>query len=131
MNPFDEIQVDSKSFAYLDLIGQDKWISWSPVRTGWTDVGTPTVTGRFKVSGKQCFFQVKVVPSTSIATTAGTSYIALPITAKGFGGDVTMFNATTNIAVGSGGVDATNSRAHVPTQAASGNTFAIAGWYEI
>ena len=129
MNPFDEIQVDSKSFAYLDLIGQDKWISWSPVRTGWTDVGTPTVTGRFRVSGKQCFFQVKVVPSTSIATTAGTSYIALPIPAKGFGGDVTMFNATTNIAVGSGGV--TNSRAHVPTQAANGNTFVIAGWHEI
>ena len=131
MNPFDEIVVDAKSFSYLDLIGQDKWIAWSPVRTGWTDVGTPTVTGKFRVVGKQCFFQVKVVPSTSIATTAGTSYIALPMPAKGFSGMVTMFNTTTNVSVGAGGVDVTNSRAHVPSQVASGNTFTLCGNYEI
>lgn len=130
-NPFDNTDISQQSFAYADLTGSDAWSPWTPIRTGWTDVGTPTVTGRFKVVGKQCFIQVKVVPSTSIATTAGTSYIALPIAAKGFSGAVAMYNATTNIIVGMSGIDVTNSRAHLPTQGASGNTFAIFGQYEI
>ena len=119
------------SFAYRDFIGQDSWISWTPVRTGWTDVGTPTVTGRYRVVGRQCFFQVQVIPGTTVATTAGTSYVALPITAMGLSGNASMMNITTLIATGLCAIDVTNSRVYVPTQAASGNTLTIAGWYEI
>lgn len=131
MNPFDDIVIDEVSQSYLDLRGIDRWLPWTVMRTGWTDVGTPTVTGRHHLAGKVCHWQVSVVPSTSIATTAGTSYIALPMMARGLSGIVIMFNATTNIAVGVGGIDVTNSRAYLPTQAASGNTFTIAGYHEI
>ena len=126
-----EEQPDKSSFSYRDLLGQDIWSSWTVSRTGWTDTGTPTVSGRFRVVGKQCFFQVKVVPATDVATTAGTSYISLPVTATGLGGEGSMQNLSTNIAVGVCVIDATNGRVYVPTQGASANTFLIAGWYEV
>jgi hypothetical protein len=132
VNQLDDTQLDLASFAYADLTGGDKWDnSWAPTRTGWTDVGTPTVSGRFKIVGKQAFFQVKVVPATSIATTAGASYIPLPKAAKGLSGMATMSNSTTNIAVGLCHIDVANSRCYVPSQAASGNVFNLCGAYEI
>jgi hypothetical protein len=130
MNPFDDKDLNEPGFAYRDLLGLDRWYSWKPVRTSWTDVGTPTVTGYFHIVGKQVFFQIKVVPSTSVATTAGTSYVSLPIQAKGFG-EGSMQNRTTNIVIGSCVIDETNSRVYVPSLAASGNTVNIAGWYQI
>lgn len=124
--------IDQGSFTAGDIIGQDTWVPWTPVRTGWTDVGTSTVTGRYHVIGRQCFFVVRVVPGTSVATTAGTSYIGLPLTASGIGGNGgSMENRTSNIAVGSCVLDSTNSRVYVPTQVATGNTLTISGWYEV
>lgn len=132
MNQFDDIPLAEQSFAWADLTGRDKWqTTWTPVDTGWTKVGTATFTGRFKVVGKQCIFQVKVAPGTTVATVAGTSYIACAIAAAGLAGDVKMFNATTNVGVGIGGIDVANSRIHVPTIAATGNTLTIDGWHEI
>ena len=120
------------SFAYRDLLGQDRWQdTWTPTRTSWTDVGTPTVTARFRVVGRQCFVQARVVPGTTVATTAGTSYVDLPIAAAGIGGCFAMTNRTTNVAVGLCSVDVTNSRVYVPAQVATGNTLEIAGWYEV
>lgn len=130
MNVLDDLDLSRHSFAYRDLLGVDKWDIWVPVRTGWTDVGTPTVTARFKTVGRQCFFQIKVVPGTTVATTAGTSYVALPLPAKGIGGDASMVNLTTLVAVGTCAIDVATSRVYVPTQAASGNTLTICGWYE-
>ena len=94
-------------------------------------VGTPTYTGRYRIVGRQCFFQVTLVATTSIASTAGTHYVTLPITAGGLGGVATMTNDTTNIAVGVCHLDVATSRAYLPTQAASANTFIVAGWFEI
>ena len=127
----DDPSINQQGFAYADLLGLDKWGAWTPTRTSWTDVGTPTVTALFRAVGRQCFFQIKVVPSTSVATTAGTSYVSLPIAANGIGGDASMVNRTSNVAVGSCVIDETNSRLYVPTQAASGNTFTLSGWYQI
>lgn len=125
-------QLAPQSWAYQNLLGIDRWdSSWVPSRTGWTDVGTPTVTARTRIIGRLCEAQVKVVPATSIATTAGTSYIALPVTAAGLSGIGVMTNLTTNVAVGVCHVDVANSRVYVPTQAASGNTFTIFVSYEI
>jgi hypothetical protein len=42
-----------------------------------------------------------------------------------------MTNDTTNIAVGVCHIDHATSRCYLPAQAASGNTFTLAGWYEI
>lgn len=129
---WDELpSVDKRSFSYADIRGQDKWSTWSPTRTGWTDVGTPTVSGRFRVVGRQCFFEVQVVPATSVATTAGTSYFSLPIAAAGIAGTATMMNVSTLVGVGVCAIDVTNSRCYVPTQAATANTLTVAGWYEI
>ena len=122
--------VKQESFSYLDLIGQDRWIAFTPIRSGWTDVGVPVVTARFRVVGRQCFFQIEVVPSTSVATVAGTSYVELPITALGLSGDGSMVNATTLVAIGNCAFDIANSRVYVPAQIATGNTLLIGGWYE-
>jgi hypothetical protein len=129
-NDFDDMPVDRRSFAYRDLLSQDRWESFT-VSASLTVVGTPTYSGRFRVVGRQCFFQVSAVSTTSIATTAGTSYFALPMTANGIGGVATMTNDTTNIAVGVCHVDVSTSRVYPPTQGASGNTFVVAGWYEV
>ena len=57
--------------------------------------------------------------------------MTLPITSKGIAGEATMANLTTAVAVGSAVIDATNSRCYLPSQSASGNTFSLAGWYEV
>jgi len=80
--------------------------------------------------GKMCFWQIKS-SGTSLATTAGTSYIDLPVTAKGYGGSGQMSNDTGNTPVGTGHVDVANSRFYPPTQGASGNTFIFSGWNEV
>lgn len=119
------------SFVDREGNGRDKWESYDPTRTGWTDVGTPTVAGRWQRRGRLVLVSIKVTPSTSVATTAGTSYVSLPVTADGYGGGFTMVNLSTNIAVGVCVVDAANSRVYVPTLAATANTLMINGYYEV
>ena len=130
MNDFDGLQIDRRSFAYRDLLSLDQWDTFT-VSASITVVGTPTYSGRYRIVGKQVFFQISAVATTSIATTAGTSYFALPIAAKEIGGMATMTNDTTNVAVGVCHVDVATSRVYPPTQGASANTFNVAGWYEI
>ena len=114
------------------LFPQRTWASWTPTRTGWTDVGSPTVTARYCQIGAVVFFQVKVVPSTTIATVAGTSYINLPVTALagGITGDASMTDLTTLLAIGDCVIDTANSRCYVPAKAATGDTVNIGGWFE-
>jgi len=132
-NAFDGVLVNADSFAYRDLTQQDKWNEFTPTFTGLTVVGATTYKGRFRFVGKQCHFQVSLVAATSIASTAGTTYLTLPVNANAgsLTGIATMTNATTNIAVGSCHISVSNSRCYLPTQSASGNTFTIAGSYEI
>lgn len=108
------------------------WTSFTTTRTGWTDVGAPTVTARYCQVRNVVFFQVKVVPATTTATVAGTSYVSLPTSAGGssIGGDGSMMNITTLVGVGNVVIDTTNSRCYVPTQGATANTLTISGWYE-
>lgn len=131
MNRFDDVDIDRRSFSYIDLLGQDKWVEFTPVFGSLTVVGATSYSGRLKVIGAECRFQVKLSAATSIASTAGTDYLNLPFTAKGYSGISVMTNDTTNIAVGVCHVDVTNSRCYLPTQAASANTFTIAGSFEI
>ena len=124
-------RLDETSFAFLDITSQDAWKTWTPVFGSLTVVGATSYTGRYHIEGKVLRFQVRFSAVTSIASTAGTDYLNLPIASKGIGGMAVMTNATTNIAVGVCHIDATNSRAYLPTQGASANTFNLAGWYEI
>lgn len=130
MNALDDQPVDRKSFAWRDLLGIDRWDSFT-VSASLTLVGDATYTGRYRFVGKQCFFQVTMVAATSIASTAGTHYVTLPVTAQGLTGSAVMTNDTTNIAVGTCHIDVATSRCYVPTLVATGNTLTICGWYEV
>lgn len=119
-----------ETFSARDSEGRDHWEEWTPTLTDWTEVGTTTVHGRFRVVGAQCFCQVRVTPETTCETAAGTSYVDCPIPATGFAGDGSM-GLDPNVTIGSVKVDVANSRVYVPTQAATANTFSIAWWYEV
>ena len=114
-------------------LGIGAWAAWTPTRTGWTDVGAPTVTARYIQVGNVVFFQIKVVPATTVATVAGTSYTTLPVAVGGsaLAGEGSMMNVTTLIGVGTCAIDVANSRCYVPTQTATGNTLTIFGSYEV
>lgn len=109
------------------------WAAWSPTRTGWTDVGAPTVTGRYCRIRNVVFFQIKVVPNVTVATVGGTSYTDLPVAAAaaGSGGDGSMMDQTTLLSVGQIVIDYANSRCYVPSQAATADTVTVTGWYEV
>jgi len=135
MNEFDDVPIDTTSSAWRELTGEPQWTPWvitSSTFGSIVETGSPIYTARYKRVGGECRFQVKLDPNGgTIAATAGTHYLTLPITAKGLAGEAIMSNATTKIVVDDCHVDATNSRCYLPTQGASVNLFTIAGWYEI
>jgi hypothetical protein len=131
MNGFDDVALDDSSFSYLDLIGRDRWTAWTPVFGSLTVVGATTYVGRFRIMGKSCKFQVKFSAATSIASVAGTDYLTLPFPTMGLSGFAVMTNDTTNVAVGLCHIDVATSRCYLPTQVASGNTFNLAGMFEV
>ena len=58
--------------------------TWTPVLVGWTNVGTPTVTGNYTRIGRQVTVTVVVSPSTSVsATTASSTITGMPYSVKG------------------------------------------------
>src|SRR3990167_9482535 len=118
-------------FSFRDLLDQDIWLSFTPVFGSLTVIGDTTYTGRIRKIGRSLEFQVKFLAATSIASTAGTDYLTLPITATGLTGIATMTNDTTNIAVGLCHIDVATSRCYLPSQLASGNTLLLAGSYEV
>ncbi len=122
---------DIKQFSERDASGQDKWFSFTPTFSGLTVVGATSYSGRYRKVGRSLEFQVQLSAATSIASTAGTTYMLLPITSSGLSGLATMTNKTTNIAVGLCHIDVTNSRCYLPSQLASGNVFNLAGQFEI
>ena len=130
MNELQNKSIDTTSFAYRDLLSVDRWESFTP-SFSLTVVGTPVYVGRYRIVGRQLQFQVSLGATTSIASVAGTNYMTLPVPANGITGVAVMTNDTTNIAVGLCHIDVTNSRCYLPSQAASGNAFVLAGWYEI
>lgn len=122
---------NESGFAARDLRGVDRWETFTVTATV-TLVGTLTAVGRYRVVGRSCQFQVSLIAATSIATTAGTSFIVLPIAAvTGIAGMAVMTNDTSNIAVGIAHIDVATSRCYLPSQGASGDLFNVAGWYEI
>jgi hypothetical protein len=131
MNRLDGKDINPSSFAFRDLLGQDAWVPFTPSFTSLTVVGDTSYIGRYRLIGRKCEFQVKFSAATSIASTAGTTYLTLPVTARGLSGMAAMTNDSAKTAVGTCHVDSSNSRCYLPTQAASANTFNLAGSYEI
>ena len=131
MNVFDDVEIDQSSFTFQDLQGRGTWTTFTPVFGSLTVVGATTYLGRYRFVGRTCEFQVRFSAATSIASSAGTDYLTLPFTAMGLAGVATMSNITANTNVGAAVINSTLSRCYLPTQAASGNTFTLAGWFEI
>jgi type II secretory pathway pseudopilin PulG len=119
-----------QGFAWRDILGQDRWNTFTPVFGALTVVGAPNYTGRFRTVGRAVEFQVVFSAATSIASTAGTDYLTLPIQARGSTGIAVMTNDSTNIAVGVCHLDVSTSRCYLPTQAASADVFNLCGSYE-
>lgn len=124
-------RLNEAGFAHRDIIGQDRWESFTPVFGSLTVVGATTYSGRYRIVGKSLQFQVSFKAATSIASVAGTDYLTLPVAAKGLSGICVMTNDTTNVSVGLCHVDVTTSRCYLPAQVASGDTFLLCGSYEI
>lgn len=114
------------------LLPTRAWKSFTPVFTNLTTVGSPTLTGRYIQGDGKVFFQVKIVPGTTAASTAGSTYFGLPTVAgaEGITGDGSMIDLTTKISVGVCAFDIANSRCYTPTQGATADNIVIAGWYE-
>ncbi len=130
-NQFDNIVLDKDSFSYNDVIGLDRWKSFTPTFGSLTVVGATSYTGRYRIVGRQLQGQVSFSAATSIASVAGTDYLTLPVAAKGLSGIGVMTNNTTNIAAGLCHLDVPSSRLYLPTQTASGNTFTLYFEYEV
>lgn len=131
MNVFDDKAIAEQSFAFRDLVGQDKWTAWTPVFTSLTVVGATSYSGRFRIVGRSCEFQVKFSAATSIAAVAGTTYLALPVASAGLAGIAVMTDQSSNMAIGNCHVDVTNSRCYLPTQTASADIFNLCGSFEV
>lgn len=129
-----EEEVSNKTgFSWRDLNGKDRWESFSPTFGSLTIVGAPTYTGRLRVIGRKCEFQVQFLAATSIASVAGTDYLTLPITAntQSLTGGATMQNLATNVAVGTCVITVSTNACYLPAQAASGSLFGLTGSYEV
>jgi hypothetical protein len=131
MNGLDGFILNDRGFSFLDITGQDQWITFTPIFGALTVVGATAYSGRLRVIGKMLQFQVQFSAATSIASVAGTDYLTLPRTMQGLSGFGSMTNNTTKINVGLCHLDVTTSRCYLPSQLASANIFTLFGMYEI
>lgn len=116
-------------FAHTEDTGQD----WTPTWSSLTTVGSVTHTGRiYRLSSSLIYFRATITTSGggTTASTAGTTYISnFPATAA-FNGACVAVNTTTNQAIGSGVINATNSRIYTPAWIATSNGITISGTIE-
>ena len=132
MNDLDDKPIDKDSFAYQNLVGLDSWFAFTPVFTALTVVGATSYSGRWRRIGRLVQFEVQFSAATSVESTAGTTYMALPVApAKGLAGMAVMTNSTAKTAVGVCHIDVANTRVYPPSQVASGNVFTMFGEYEV
>ena len=103
--------------------------TFTPVLNSWTNVGTPTVTGKYTKIGNVVYFNISITPATSVSSTSGTSYITgLPYSpSQPFALNYT--NTTSNASYG-GQVYAFSSGAvYIGTTGVISNSIAITGFY--
>jgi hypothetical protein len=108
---------------------------WSPTFTSLTEVpggGSITKTGSYSRIGKYVYFTVQIVCTggATTASTAGSTYCDLPITAS-IDDTCTVADTTTNVAIGNGAINGSTSSCYPATWGATGNTIIISGKYEV
>jgi len=62
----------------LTVHGDGEVMPWTPVLVGWTNTGTPTITGNYVKKGRVVTFYCTVVPGTNISVPGGASISGLP-----------------------------------------------------
>jgi hypothetical protein len=65
--------------AAANLLDDYEEGTWTPVLTNWTNVGTPTVTGNYTITGNLVYVEIKIIPATSVSATSGNATMTLPI----------------------------------------------------
>lgn len=105
------------SLPYILFFNQvyegDTGTTWAPTFVNLTEVGTPTITGRYyRLTQRLVYFAVTIVPQTSTTATAGTTYISnFPLTLQGDGACLAVTGLTGSNA---GMCEATTNRIYVP-----------------
>lgn len=117
----------------LHFIGNyqgDVGSTWTPTFQNLTEVGTPTITGRYyRLIRRICYFAVRIVPGTNTSATAGTTYIDnFPLI---FTGDGICFAVTGNLGDGPGHVVSGSNRIYVPSWSAVTVPLTIIGMGEV
>ncbi len=122
--PIYEPVVDDTGIAALqwilffnNIFTGDTGTSWNPTFTNLTEVGIPTITGKYyKLSQSLVYFSVRIVPSTSTSSTAGSTYINnFPLSVFG---DGICFAVSGLLGSSSGMVDAATDRIYPPAWSA-------------
>jgi hypothetical protein len=101
-------------------------LSWTPVATSLTIVTGATYTGSYTRVGNLVHFVISVATTGTTASTAGTTYFTLPVTAAE--NDVcTAVELTAFASRGNGVIAANTMRVYPPSWAATANTVVISG----
>lgn len=108
----------------------DYGTDWTPVFASLTSVGTPTITGNYKLISRQLvFFRITVTPATSTTATAGTTAVTnFPAT---FSNNGIVFALANNSGTNSGVVNATDNKIYVPAWSAITTPVTIIGLAEV
>lgn len=111
---------------FNQVFNGDSGTSWTPTFVSLTEVGTPTITGKYyKLSQYLAFFRVTIVPSTSTTATAGTTYIDnFPLT---FSGDGICFAVRGGEGTNAGHIVSSTNRIYVPAWSAVTSQLSIIG----
>lgn len=81
----------SWSLFFDAIFRGDNGTSWTPTFTSLTEVGTPTITGKYFRVGALVYFWVKIVPGTNTSAVAGTTYINnFPLTLRSDGANLAV-----------------------------------------
>lgn len=98
---------------FNQMMNGDSGTSWTPTFKDLTEVGTPTITGRYyRLSKYLTLFFVTIIPGTSTSAVAGTTYIDnFPMV---FSGDGFVFAVTGGLGSNSGHIVKASNRIYVP-----------------
>lgn len=134
--PIQEAMIDQDGFPsvpwimfFNSVFQGDYGTDWTPVFDSLTSVGTPTITGNYKLVSRQLvFFRITVTPSTSTTATSGTTAVTnFPMTFSNHG---IVFAVANNSGTNSGMVNATDNKIYVPSWSAVTTPVTIIGLAE-
>lgn len=111
---------------FNQLFEGDFGTEFSPTFVNLTEVGTPTITGRYhQINHQFCFFYVTITPATSTSATAASTYIDnFPLT---FQADSVCFAVAGGSGGGTGHIVSSTNRIYVPAWTAVAVPLTIIG----